>query len=127
MIEDHQITASSWAEGHLPQHARLNGNSSWIPHPHDSTPWIQFEFEERMVITGVVVQGGGSRDDLWVEWFYLYYSYSPDGVPMHAYMKHDYYQNDIKVSPLPHSPPPHPTKLKGNRDGRVGEGAVVFV
>lgn len=93
IIEDHQINASSSLdEHHLPKYARLNGNSSWMPSPYDPEPYIRFYFKERMIITGVVVQGGGIRDNTWVENFEVQYSYFPDEVQVYQYM--DYTVDD---------------------------------
>ncbi|XP_041471581.1 uncharacterized protein LOC121421048 [Lytechinus variegatus] len=74
-IPDADIRASSYLdEDHAPRFARLHGNSSWIPDPADREPFIQVRFQERMIITGLLIQGGGERDTMLTSLFHLTFS-----------------------------------------------------
>ena len=75
-IPDSYISASSSAgPDYLPEHGRLGGPSYWKPAQNASNHWLQVCFPDRMLISGVVVQGGGQGDHAgWVEDFQLEYS-----------------------------------------------------
>ncbi|KAJ8046998.1 Lactadherin [Holothuria leucospilota] len=73
------MTASSYySVYHLPDHARLHYEYYWRPEDSDVSPWLQVCFDTRMVITGILMQGSGSADHGWVEYFSV--GYSADGI-----------------------------------------------
>ncbi|XP_022107210.1 uncharacterized protein LOC110988203 [Acanthaster planci] len=55
-------------ENHTAGHARIGNHTSWRPHPDDLDPWLEVDFGERTLITGLLVQGGG-REHSWVKSF----------------------------------------------------------
>ena len=69
------VTASSEADNnHTANHGRLNSESYWKPATNESGEWFQVCFPQRMVITGVVTQGGGTELEMgWIEYFKLHY------------------------------------------------------
>ncbi|XP_038067180.1 uncharacterized protein LOC119737135 [Patiria miniata] len=78
-IPDANITASSSAgPDHGPEHARLGGPSYWKPDPNATTDgghWLQVCFPSRMLVSGVLIQGGGTGEEAgWVEDFELEYN-----------------------------------------------------
>uniref|UniRef100_A0A2C9K961 F5/8 type C domain-containing protein n=1 Tax=Biomphalaria glabrata TaxID=6526 RepID=A0A2C9K961_BIOGL len=85
IVNDNQLTASSFVESHEPVHARLspdNYERSWMPLPSDSNPYIQVDFKELKFLSGVVTQGEG-REESWVTKYSVYYS--TDGVDFYPY------------------------------------------
>ncbi|KAJ8026627.1 hypothetical protein HOLleu_31517 [Holothuria leucospilota] len=69
-IGDGQITASSWAfEPNSPQFARYDGTSCWKKNVRDLNPWIQVDFNERHIVTGLVLQGCGMEFHGWIQKF----------------------------------------------------------
>ncbi|XP_072045176.1 uncharacterized protein [Amphiura filiformis] len=72
------LTSSSNQEGFEPSKARLNSNTSWIPSRNNDSEWLQVEFQRRMLITGIISQGGGDNAPYWVESFEV--EYSEDGI-----------------------------------------------
>ncbi len=70
IIADAQITASDYDDqnGAAPATARLNANGYWATKEEFPTyPWIQVDFFETVVITGIQTQGSSdsNRND-WV-------------------------------------------------------------
>ena len=92
------MTASSFREGFEPFNGRLNGNTSWMPAQNNQTEWIQIEFPQRMLITGVITQGGGDHSPFWVEQFTLSYTdYDREGRLIKWWdIKDDTEQNKVK-------------------------------
>ena len=79
-IKDHQLSSSSsYDENNQAHFARLLNTSYWRPEDKDTSPWLQIQFEERMVISGLVLDGDWSITHrwIWLEQFYL--TYSSDG------------------------------------------------
>ncbi len=86
-ISNDQVKASSWLDTeHTPGHARVGNYSSWRPEPTDADPWLEIGFKERMLITGLLIQGGGQEEHNWVKtlnlrfgdgysWFWTYNEY----------------------------------------------------
>ncbi|XP_033635439.1 uncharacterized protein LOC117296560 [Asterias rubens] len=86
-ISNDRVTASSWLDDdHTPGHARVGNYSSWRPEPSDTSPWLEIGFNERMLITGLLIQGGGQEEHNWVKtlnlrfgndysWFWTYNEY----------------------------------------------------
>ncbi len=74
-IPSSDVTASSEADAnHTAHHGRLNSDLYWKPATNDTGEWIQVCFPQRMVITGLITQGGGTEDNVgWVEYFKLHY------------------------------------------------------
>ena len=92
-IPDAYITASSFADDrHLPVHGRLDNHSYWKPAQNDTDHWLQVCFPQRMLLTGVVMQGGGEGEDAgWVEDFQLDYSQDGD----HWWKYRNFHEYDI--------------------------------
>ena len=70
------ITATSEADhSHTANHGRLNAESYWKPATNDTGEWLQVCFPFRMLITGIITQGGGmtGEDEGWVEYLKLQY------------------------------------------------------
>ncbi|XP_072172014.1 uncharacterized protein [Diadema setosum] len=87
-IADADIMASSYQDDdHAPYHARLHGNSAWIPHPNDSRPFIQATFPQRMVITALLVQGGGQNSALYTR--ELHIAYKLEGIDLVKHFGHE--------------------------------------
>nr|XP_054761373.1 uncharacterized protein LOC129267772 [Lytechinus pictus] len=94
-IPDADIQASSYLdEDHAPSFARLHGDSSWIPDPADREPFIQVRFPERMMITGLMIQGGGERDTMFTSLFHL--TFSVPGYDRVIFYKRSLYDNSIQ-------------------------------
>ncbi|XP_072025436.1 uncharacterized protein [Amphiura filiformis] len=74
-IPPSDVTASSEADDtHTAHHGRLNSDSYWKPANNDTGEWMQVCFPQRMLITGVITQGGGTDDDVgWIEYFKIHY------------------------------------------------------
>ncbi|XP_058889912.1 macrophage mannose receptor 1-like [Acipenser ruthenus] len=64
-ITNGHLSASSSSSNHGPDHARLNGNSCWMP-SSAANSWIQVNLGEVKKVTGVVLQGCPT-DDHWVK------------------------------------------------------------
>ena len=96
-IPDAYISASSFATtDHLPAFGRLGNHSYWKPDVNDTSPWLQVCFPERMIVSGVVVQGGGDEDQAgWVENFELDYSQDGD-----YWWKYRDFQEFVDVPPI---------------------------
>ncbi len=76
-IKDQQISSSSFTDdAHRPHYARLLNQSFWMPSLSDSRPWIQIDFNSKMVIAGLIVDGHLSMDFgwIWVDKFHITYS-----------------------------------------------------
>ena len=88
-IQDDQITASSYYdERHQPHFARLNHDNYWRPRLDDPLPWLQVAFDERMVISAVVLDGDWDINEgwIWLESFFI--QYSSDEVTWIPYFYH---------------------------------------
>ncbi|XP_071809330.1 uncharacterized protein [Asterias amurensis] len=96
-IPDAYISASSFATtDHLPAFGRLGNHSYWKPDVNDTSPWLQVCFPKRMIVSGVVVQGGGDGDQAgWVENFEL--DYSQDG---EYWWKYRDFQEFVDIPPI---------------------------
>ena len=73
-----QITASSHFRNYEPWQARLRSGRSWATKTQSpSSPWIQVQFMNSVVITGMQTQGGEywneSRYDNWVKTLHVEY------------------------------------------------------
>ena len=85
-IFNEQITASSNFPDYESWQARLGNTRSWYAKPqYPVLPWIQVEFVNITVITGIQVQGGSYWDeneqyDNWVETLQVQYE-KDNGVP----------------------------------------------
>lgn len=84
IIENHQITASSYRDTAFPSSARFNAtNAGWEANKSDSNPWLQVDLlSYHTLVTEVATQGSGRREK-WVSSYYL--QYSIDGVAFHYY------------------------------------------
>ena len=71
-IEDKYIYGWSSLADSLPEYARLNHNSSWIPTVYNSGIWIKVYFTYQVLITGIITQGDERRDS-WVKSFRVDY------------------------------------------------------
>ena len=62
-ICDNQITASSqFSENFQPSNARLNLiDKAWAAEKNDLNPWLQADFQQRTIFTGISTQG--QRDE----------------------------------------------------------------
>ncbi|XP_033121188.1 uncharacterized protein LOC117120284 [Anneissia japonica] len=75
-IGDHQISASSFIDGaHSPNSGRLNHYHGWQAGITNREQWFQIDFDQRMIITGLIIQGS---DRCNVEKFILKYGYPPE-------------------------------------------------
>ena len=74
-VPDNDVTVSSEADGnHTANHGRLNSESYWKPAINGTGEWLQVCFPQRMLITGIITQGGGVGDNGgWVEYLKLEY------------------------------------------------------
>ena len=94
-IPDADISASSHRDkDHMPQHGRLLDNSYWMPLSDDVTPWLEVEFPQQMIISGLVIEGHLSLDRgwIWVDAFHV--KYSRNGVDWKPYV---YFTDNDKV------------------------------
>ena len=72
-VTNEQITASSQRRGFEPWRARLGNTRSWTPATQNPTsPWIQVDLNDKVVITGIQTQGGsfissGQTYNIWVK------------------------------------------------------------
>ena len=86
-IANEQITASSYF--HIepdrtfePWRARLGNIRSWATETQDpSSPWIQVNFNDTVVVTGIQTQGDDYTDQIgyhvnWIETFQVQYGYA---------------------------------------------------
>ncbi len=76
-IEDHQLfSSSSFDDSHQAYHARLLNPTYWRPSEEDTDPWLQVSFHERIVVSGLVLDGDWSIEHgwIWIEMFYLLHS-----------------------------------------------------
>ena len=91
VITDAQLSASTeWDEEVSPRQGRLNLRRSinlggWCPHPDDANPWLQVEFSNCTIVTGIATQGKQGLDYWWVTEYQL--NYSDDGVAFKFYME----------------------------------------
>lgn len=92
VITDAQLSASSeWGGNvsHSPRQGRLNFQMShnvaggWCPHPSDSNPWLQVDFGNCTIVTGIATQGGNGSGYWWVTKYQL--NYSDNGVAFKFY------------------------------------------
>ncbi|XP_072046390.1 lactadherin-like [Amphiura filiformis] len=86
-IQDHQLSSSTvFDANHQAHFARLLNPSFWRPSEDDAAPWLQVSFEQRMVVSGLVLDGDWSIEYgwIWIEQFYLLYS--GDGVTWKPYV-----------------------------------------
>ena len=94
-IQDNQITASTFFNAEsAPSNARLNqniGEGGWSAAASDTNQWIQANLLISTMVTGVITQGKGLRDQ-WVTKFKV--QYSDDGVSF-TYVKDPANQNDL--------------------------------
>ncbi|CAH1265972.1 EDIL3 [Branchiostoma lanceolatum] len=78
-IDDNQISASSEVAGYEAYKGRLNGPRAWEANVSDSNQWLQVNFNNRIIITGIQTQGlwgghvksyrllyGDTEDDLFI-------------------------------------------------------------
>ena len=82
-----QINASSFSSAqHVAHFGHLLSDSYWKPHPSDDHPWIQVSFGQRVVLSGLVIDGQLSLDIgwIWVDRFYV--TYSDDGIMWKPYV-----------------------------------------
>ncbi|WAR09825.1 MFGM-like protein [Mya arenaria] len=82
-VFDRQITSSSKINEHTgASQGRIHSNSSWIPSINDSSPWIQVNFENTKLLSGILTQGenGGQR---WVTKYTV--DFSMDGKTFYPY------------------------------------------
>ncbi|XP_078684305.1 uncharacterized protein LOC144917851 [Branchiostoma floridae x Branchiostoma belcheri] len=56
-IQNHQITASSYRGGNIPEKARLNRNGQWLADVNNQSQWLQVDLLKRIVLTGIQTQG----------------------------------------------------------------------
>lgn len=69
-VLDEQLTASSWLEEQFhPRNSRYDSNSCWKSDDRDLHSWIQVDFQERHIITGLVVQGCNQDSLGWIQIF----------------------------------------------------------
>ncbi|XP_035677232.1 uncharacterized protein LOC118416254 [Branchiostoma floridae] len=79
-IEDSQISASTEKTGYESYKGRLNGPRAWQPVLADTNQWLQVNFNNRTIITGIQTQG------LWgghVKSYRLLYGDTEDGLTMY--------------------------------------------
>ncbi|XP_072021908.1 LOW QUALITY PROTEIN: uncharacterized protein [Amphiura filiformis] len=91
IIGDSQVTASTFGDSkHAPWFARLHNDSLWQPSSGDNAPWIQVSFQQRMIITGIIVQGNGdtANQGSWVKEFYISYT-TNETIPMWNYSNYE--------------------------------------
>ena len=82
-----QITTSSFSSAqHAAYFGHLLSDSYWKPHPSDDSPWIQVSFGQRVVLSGLVIDGQLSLDIgwIWVDRFYV--TYSDGGIAWKPYV-----------------------------------------
>ena len=73
-ITNEQIYASSYFSNYDPWQARLGNTRSWITETQNpSSPWIQVQLQNIVVITGIQTQGGGYMNPYWVETLHVKY------------------------------------------------------
>ena len=76
-ITDNQLSASTelslYKRSRDANLARLNGRRCWIPQKNNANQWIQINFTEETVITGIVTQGRPD-DDRWVTKYLVKFS-----------------------------------------------------
>ena len=79
-IEDSSLTASSERYRYKAVHGRLYHYGSWVASENNVYQWFQVDFRNWTKVTGVAIQGSGSKywRASWVTKFKLAYSY--DGV-----------------------------------------------
>ena len=94
VITDAQLSASSeWGGNvsHSPRQGRLNFQMShnvaggWCPHPNDSNPWLQVDFGNCTIVTGIATQGRNGWGYWWVTKYQL--NYSDNEVAFKFYME----------------------------------------
>ena len=100
-IQNSQITASSeYTSNHGPNNARLfiiaqNGRKgAWSSKSNDLNQWLQVDFKNQTVVTGISTQGREDCCSQWVEAYTL--QYSMDGISLFPYK----YNGQVKVSTL---------------------------
>ena len=99
-IQNSQITASSeYDSSHGPDNARLffmaqsNGRTgAWSSKTNDLNQWLQVNFKNQTVISGIGTQG---REDCCLQWVKTYtLQYSMDGISLFPHK----YNGQVKVS-----------------------------
>ena len=97
-IHDHQMSASSeLGRDHHAQNGRLNSTAHnittgvWSTKVNDVNQWLQVDFEQQTVITGISTQGRTDCCNQFVKTYIV--SYSNDGVEFQPYKE----LNQIKV------------------------------
>ena len=77
LIQDSQLSSSSsFDKDHRAHFARLLNASYWRPSDIDPSPWWEVHFQQRMIISGLVLDGDWSiiHGWIWLEQFYMLYS-----------------------------------------------------
>ena len=100
-VQNSQITASSeYTSNNGPNNARLffiaqNGRKgAWSSKSNDLNQWLQVDFKNQTVVTGISIQG---REDCCSQWVKTYtLQYSMDGISLFPYK----YNGQVKVSTL---------------------------
>ena len=95
VITDTQLSASSeWLHSelsHPPRQGRLNKKGrgklagAWCPNHTDNNPWLQVDFGNCTIVTGIATQGRNGWGYWWVTKYQL--NYSDNGVAFKFYME----------------------------------------
>ena len=100
-IQKSQITASSeWNRNHGPNNARLffiaqsGRTGAWSSKSTDLNQWLQVDFKNQTVVSGISTQGREDCCSQWVKTYTLHYSIN--GISFFPYK----YNGQVKVSTL---------------------------